>query len=308
VMQGETVIYPSQSRLAAQQDVDYFNKVKPNTGVPDAPFVTDTSKWTTLALKRLLKMAADEGYDAIGIVPGAEQAKRYDLSKHVDSVEVKKSPMHDDMYVVVGKKDGVDLVGSGPIPKEKIADHIGKDLAEKAVADLARMSTEPGANEYKGVKYEGLDLQVGGEGMKGYYDKIVPETLNKLAKEYGVKVQIEGGGVDTSGIADVKYIYSGPEFTVDTLPAIKDSGAALRMQLNEVRGRMREGMSFRDAVQHYGSEGLAKELGGEIKIEKVPVHTPIHTLDIPEPMRKQIKRKGFPLYSKVTAPSDERMA
>ena len=45
-----------------------------------------------------------------------------------------------------------------------------------------------------------------------------------------------------------------------------------------------------------------------MKVEKVPVHTPIHTLDIPEPMRKQIKRKGFSLYSKVAASSDERMA
>ena len=272
---------------------------KYTASVPTAPFVTDTSKWTTLALKRLLKMAADEGYDAIGIVPGAEQAKRYDLSQHIDTLTV--TPLitqHGLTYEVKGSKTGEPLLNQTVSP-DKLSDTIGKELADRVVRE---------SEGKRPVQYEGLDLQVGGEGMKGYYDKIVPETLNKLAKEYGGRVQIEGGKVDTSGIADVKYIYSGPEFTVDTLPSVKDFSASTNMQLNEVRRQMREGMSFREAVQRYGSEALAKDLGGEIKIERVPVHTPIHIFDVPEPMRKQIKRKGFPLYSKVTAPSDEHMA
>ena len=35
----------------------------------------------------------------------------------------------------------------------------------------------------------GTDLKVGGEGMKGFYDKIVPEVANKLGKQFGAKVQ-----------------------------------------------------------------------------------------------------------------------
>ena len=34
----------------------------------------------------------------------------------------------------------------------------------------------------------GQDLKVGGEGMKGFYDKIVPEAANKLGKQFGAKV------------------------------------------------------------------------------------------------------------------------
>jgi hypothetical protein len=40
-----------------------------------------------------------------------------------------------------------------------------------------------------GVKaLEGVDLQVGGEGMKKYYDEIYPAFLNKQGKKYGAKV------------------------------------------------------------------------------------------------------------------------
>ena len=34
----------------------------------------------------------------------------------------------------------------------------------------------------------GVDLKVGGEGMKGFYDKIIPDAANKLGKQWGAKV------------------------------------------------------------------------------------------------------------------------
>lgn len=186
--------------------------------VPEAPFVTDTAKWTTLGLKRVLKMAADEGYDRVGIVRGEEQAARYDLSKQVDSVRVVSQG--NDQFTVEAMKNGERVVHKTNLPKSELADTIGKDLADQALTQIA--SGPKTAAEFKGES-----LRIGGEGMKGYYDKIVPETLNKLAKEYGVKVKLEGGKVKTPG-----------------------------------------------------------------------AETPIHTLDVPEEMRKQIKAKGLPLYSR----------
>lgn len=41
-----------------------------NSGVPDAPFKT-TSQWTDLALKRIIRKAAEEGYDAVSWTSGA---------------------------------------------------------------------------------------------------------------------------------------------------------------------------------------------------------------------------------------------
>jgi hypothetical protein len=52
-------------------------------GVPDAPFKTS---WPELALKRMIRYAADNGYDRISWDTGATNADRYDLSKQVAEV------------------------------------------------------------------------------------------------------------------------------------------------------------------------------------------------------------------------------
>ena len=43
----------------------------------------------------------------------------------------------------------------------------------------------------------GLDLKVGGEGMKGFYDNILPKSLEKLGKKFDAKVgKTEMDGVE----------------------------------------------------------------------------------------------------------------
>jgi hypothetical protein len=50
---------------------------KLSSRVPDAPFVTDTEKWTGLAMKRLIKLAEEGGYDHIAFSPGKVQYQRW---------------------------------------------------------------------------------------------------------------------------------------------------------------------------------------------------------------------------------------
>ncbi|HET6373687.1 MAG TPA: diguanylate cyclase, partial [Candidatus Polarisedimenticolia bacterium] len=149
-------------------------------GPPAAPFVTSTEGWTNLALKRVLRMAAEEGYDRVAWTTGEQQSARYDLSKHVDSVTVWADPKGG--YHFEAKKNGIELASEPrgkQITAKDLADHIGKDLADRAVADIA---------EGKPAKYSGLDLKVGGEGMAGFYDKILPAAMGKLGKKWGAKV------------------------------------------------------------------------------------------------------------------------
>ena len=54
---------------------DRMTAVRSN--IPSAPYVTSTQGWTDLALKRVMKEAAEGGYDGVVFTPGAEQAKRY---------------------------------------------------------------------------------------------------------------------------------------------------------------------------------------------------------------------------------------
>jgi hypothetical protein len=57
-------------------------------------------------------------------------------------------------------------------------------------------------------EYKDVDMQVGGEGMAGFYDKILPNAANKLGKKYGAKVGVtkvkgeakgSAGGIASNG-------------------------------------------------------------------------------------------------------------
>ena len=45
--------------------------------IPRGPYVQDTDKWTALAIKRLLRVAVEEGYDSIAFSPGFAQFDRW---------------------------------------------------------------------------------------------------------------------------------------------------------------------------------------------------------------------------------------
>jgi len=71
-----------------------------------APF-KDT--WYQLALKRAIKEAVDKGYDRIGLTTGAQQAKRYDLSKQVDEIAVPMVNTDGSRSVRIDPTDGTSI-------------------------------------------------------------------------------------------------------------------------------------------------------------------------------------------------------
>jgi Large polyvalent protein associated domain 38/ADP-Ribosyltransferase in polyvalent proteins len=164
------------SALASQMRNDYKD-----ANVPLAPFVTNTDKWLTLALKRIVKIAVDEGYDKVAFINGEQSADRYDLSKSVDSIA-----WHPDTNELVATKDGSDVI-TKTVKREELADTIGKEAAQKLIDSQAR--TENGAN-----LIEGDSLKVGGEGMKAFYDKIVPSAAKELVRKLG------GGQIEKTDI------------------------------------------------------------------------------------------------------------
>lgn len=150
-------------------------------GVPDAPF---KKTWPDLALKRIVREAAEKGYDQVAWTDGATQADRYDLSKHLDYVRAQQRS--DGTYFLAGGKNGTELFAKRSLTKDQLADHVGKELAEKIIKN-------------KGGEYTGLDLKVGGEGMKGFYDRILPAQANKLFGKYGSKVTEAPLGASVAG-------------------------------------------------------------------------------------------------------------
>jgi hypothetical protein len=147
--------------------------------VPDAPFKTS---WHELTLKKAINEAATKGYDQIAFTTGKTQADRYDLSKQVDRISYFKTP-EGQYHVVARDKTGRDVELGTNNSLEDLEGKIGKSLTEK----ISR-----GEGDFSGGDFTdltGVDLQVGGEGMKGFYDTILPKSLDKIGKKYGTKVR-----------------------------------------------------------------------------------------------------------------------
>ena len=149
--------------------------------VPSAPF---EKNWYELSMKRMLRLAAEEGYDAIAWTTGEQQAERYDLSVYISKIEVKKHPAADDLYQVTSYyADGAAMTtGSGIYDKQQLREIFGKDLAVNIVT-----SAEDAAGDVATIEED--NLRIGGEGMKGFYDDILPRFMNKYGKKWGVSVK-----------------------------------------------------------------------------------------------------------------------
>jgi hypothetical protein len=200
------------------EEMDFGNKLLDarSEGVPDAPF---KGTWHQLALKRALKYAADNGYDRVGLTTGSQQAERYDLSKQISKVMWDKETGRLTAYdknVTGRRSDGRTVVDESGVTESKLSDYIGKEAAQKLIKE---------SPDEEGVRFlSGLDPQIGGEGMKKYYDEIYPAFFEKQGKKYnaktgettiGKKGTIEKAGTsyyqtpDTK--ATVRYIDISPE-------------------------------------------------------------------------------------------------
>jgi len=131
--------------------------------------------WREIAFKWALRTAADNGFDSVGYTTGKQQAERYDLSKQLSEISYSGSNLK------AYDKNGDVTVSKTGVKPEELPDIIGKEAAKKL------MEQEP-----KGTlrTISGLDLNVGGEGLKKLYDQDFRNVVNNLpvVKKSGQKV------------------------------------------------------------------------------------------------------------------------
>ena len=186
-------------------------------GVASAPFVTETKAWVALALKRAILMAVEGGYDRVALINGEQAVGLYDLSKRISRVLWTTTKEQDAMGV--GSLYAYGLDGREAINKvvktDELGDHIGKEIAAKILA-LPKAPFREGSSTFV-RSLEGLELKVGGEGMRTFYDEIVPQVMRDVVRKLGgdgvEPVVLDGG---TPEITD-----HGRWFSVD---GIEDDG------------------------------------------------------------------------------------
>jgi len=229
---------------ALQENMDTMRSAS-RSDVPDAPF---KKNWEEMALKRLIHHAAENGYHGVVVTPGAEQADRYSLAKHIDALEWDQRTGR--LYAKQKNSSDFNKMADN-VTEDNLSDHVGKEVAEKL---MAQPST--GTNR----QLNGVDLKVGGEGMKGFYDKKVPNILNSIGKKYGVKTELGGhklpGDPSQRAEASERLGLAGERFS-DMSP---EQIQAFNQKLDDAN---------------------AKQL---------------HYFPITEEMRQDVKKNGIPLY------------
>ena len=154
---------------------DWAASLRRQSGVPVAPFIEATQDWTALALKRMMRYAADHDYDYVAWTPGKVQQDRYDLSTHVKSIDV-----YDDVnyprqqvsgarywnkIVHVNDERGDRYISTTVDPDGRMVDgaHAGKPLSElvgKELADKimsAPIPKRPSFSEADGQRLQALE-------------------------------------------------------------------------------------------------------------------------------------------------------
>ena len=193
------------------------------SGVPSAPF---EKNWQELAMKRMLRYATDFGFDKLAWTTGEQQAKRYDIGNVVNSIEYKVDTDGSYLIDTYGSNGyQIDAIPTNFANENEVSEVFGKDLSNKIVNDLKEQKEKIDALKQKKqalreqmrgmdensaeydnplaeyskiikeisdaqepIRLEGNGLRVGGEGMKGFYDKMLPSFMNKYGKKWGVKV------------------------------------------------------------------------------------------------------------------------
>lgn len=239
------------------QRINQLREAFPNneSGVPDMPY--KGSKWQDLVMKRMIRWAADNGYDRLGWITGKDTADRYDLSKVVSEVLYNEK----EQTLLAFDKEGNDVLFQEGIPADKVADYIGKEPAEKLLkqpvvtldfkvnkdnkdfagrpyrlekkdspAVISRHATAEdawaAAEKLSSTRQlKGQDLRVGGEWASNLYDKSLPKIARKLTKKKGAvgRVGIFGSSSKLNGALAKNGIKPKYEANyVDISPEVKE--------------------------------------------------------------------------------------
>jgi len=267
-------------------------------GVPNAPF---KKTWSALAMKRMVKYAADNGFDRLAWATGTQQAERYDLSKQVNHIDVENVAEAEGVQFVdinFKKGDNINMeiengvVREGEFKGKNLSDIVGKEVTDKINA------VEKGTTK----RLVESDLKVGGEGMKGFYDNMLVNNTNKFfnKKKWG-SAKVGQTRIETE---------AGPytdEYSTGTVWNIVDANGAVLASYDQANGetlanRQKEHYENQNKTlaqmgNQYSENMTAEPMSIQSAAKEPPTKTKVgvHSLDI----TPQMKASGsMPLFSK----------
>lgn len=249
--------------------------------VPDAPF-KNTEAWAGLALKRMIRMAVEQGYDSVAWTPAETHVERWGT----DNVSwVKKG----DHWLVGsaeqrgGRADGMDIealarargkllerngekVHSKEELKKVIADTLGRERDDRSLESLTESVWKQMQDGDSGAKNPRK------EGMEFFYDNVLPKKVApKILKALDPQAKVTVGEFDTGeNDLNAKWEYSGPEVSASALLDMRGDplNATFSRQAKDVADALDDGTPFKDAMEKWSSPDFAEALGGKLDSPK----------------------------------------
>jgi len=220
-----------------------------------------------IGIKRIIRYAAENGYDRIGWTEGRVQADRYDLSKQVDSINGYN--YGDNKYKIKAIKDNNVVIEKEIRGESELSATVGKDLAKK-------IASQP--SDGLMFNYAAGDLKVGGEGLARVYDEIIPAVVNKIVKKWGEKA-----GKSEIKIDEIKRLKESFKDFVYNNYTPKEATEILGTPGREINENLRE----KALVEFSKKEG---------NVVSFDIKESIHSLDINSQMKREVLEQGFSLF------------
>lgn len=255
-----TFIYKGRPHTEAElravlKNMDVATAAKYIPDVQSMPKMPFPKSWQELAFKRVLRYAVENGFERVTWDTGTTQADRYDLRQEVNSIKWKTDP-HSGMKAISVdyKADNMTVEFTidedGRIEGSQIAIMEGKRLDEAVGKEIAQRIIDESSGSIKG---EGL--KVGGEGMVGFYDKILPAFVNKYVKKWGGKVELSmpSDGSNTKRPSPIAQTSSGEFIFLDP------DGEEYRFPTRE------DAVRYREQIMDVGTEVHELKITPEMK-------------------------------------------
>lgn len=248
----------------------YENKLT-NKGIPDAPF---KQTWQELSMKRMIRYAAENGFDKLSWDTGETNAKRArQLLTNVK--EIQWNPETKQFHLILDIDNTRTPPGTlghrtptrslGLVDDNKLEGYIGKDGAQEL------LNSPKDSSGFHTLAKD--NLTVGGQGNREFYDKILPGFMNKYVKKWGSFVKD-----DTVSTGDSDF---------HSAVAASDPDSDIwHLQNKETGERLQNSPLFENRLE--AEQWLSKN--------KPPQSSPAHSVNITPQMKDSVLNEGQPLF------------
>jgi hypothetical protein len=286
--QAAALMQKWEALIEPQADINTKLNAADN-GVPSAPYISNTSDWVDLGLKQaLIDAARDPAVSRMAWAPGKVQADRYGLEKDIKTVVY----IPETQTFIARPRDG--RVGiQETVPPEKLADYVGRETAEKLLA-------QPLSNDTMGRAHvlSDQELKMGGEGMKSFYGDMTPEgyqsgivgtRLQKLVKG----LDPEAARVEPHGLESPRHVSMAVSDALKDFPMPTQQRNQINRHITDVVEK--EGVRALDTYD--APRGFEEAWAAGVQAAKQSDGLSYPSVPITPAMREKILKEGLPLFN-----------